>query len=194
MVAQSVRDSFVRHLKVINTAATKRFHRVGAGHDKEEFVAEVVALSWRSWIQCVRDGKNPEEFVTVLVDYNCRAYCNGRRLARGRSRSDVSNPAAQHRGAFKVEDIKTRVEATYVERTVRDILDPNWIDPAAAAVARLSFEDWSRQLSSKRLAVLSLCLEGDSTTDIAAAMGTSAGAVSQHRRGLHDGLKAYLDA
>jgi hypothetical protein len=69
---------------------------------RDEAIAEMVALAWKSFINCVRNGKNPLEFPMALARRAAQAVHNGRRLCGQEKIKDVLAPRTQRRHNFTV--------------------------------------------------------------------------------------------
>ena len=70
------------------------FRDVRCPHEREDRIAEVIAISWKWWLRLRERGKNPTEFVRAIATYAGRAVRSGgtcgpaiRRHEAGRGRA-----------------------------------------------------------------------------------------------------------
>ena len=74
-----IQASFVRALPRIRAHARYALRRAPAA-DRDDLVAEVLALSWKHFADLSRRGRRPEEFVTTLALRCSQAVRGGRRV------------------------------------------------------------------------------------------------------------------
>ena len=94
---------FLAVLPRIETHARIYFRHLRCPNQREEAVAECLALAWWWFIRLVRRGKNPEAFISVLADFAARAVSSGRRLCGQEKVNEVLSPVAQRRHGFTVQ-------------------------------------------------------------------------------------------
>jgi hypothetical protein len=78
------------------------FFRHKKGDKRDEAIAEMVALAWKSFVNCARNGKDPTQWPTALARYAAQAVHNGRRLCGQERIKDVLSPRAQKEHDFTV--------------------------------------------------------------------------------------------
>ena len=73
--------------------------------ERDELLAELLALGWSGFPQLKQLGKEPEHFPTVLARFAGRAVRSGRRLCGRLKAKDVLSPVAQRRHGFVVQPL-----------------------------------------------------------------------------------------
>jgi hypothetical protein len=157
---------------------------------KEDAVAEVVAVAWKSYLRAAQKGKDVNGFVSVLAAYAARHVRGGRRLCGKERRNDVLSPACQQRRGFVVGKL-AEVDAL-TGSPLHDALADNTRSPVPEQVAfRVDFPAWlnSRSDRDRRLALE--LMAGERTLDVADRHGLTPGRVSQLRRDFHDDWQRF---
>src|SRR5947209_2415922 len=67
---------------------------------REEAIAEMVALSWRWFVSLARRGKDATRFPSALASFAARAVRSGRRVCGQEKAKDVLSPRAQQQHGF----------------------------------------------------------------------------------------------
>jgi hypothetical protein len=157
------------------------FFRHKKGDKRDEAVAEMVALAWKSFVNCVRNGKDPTQWPTALACYAVRAVHNGRRLCGQERINDVLSPRAQRGHNFTVVSLP---EGGSLNGNVFDeALIDNTHTPVDEQVAfRLDFPAWRRTRSDRDRRVIDDLMLGERTMAVADRYGLTPGRVSQLRR------------
>ncbi len=159
-------------------------------HRREDFIAEMVALSWKWFLRLVERGKDPTEFPTALASFAARAVRSGRRVAGQEPARDVLSPVAQARHDFVV--VKLPDVATLGDNPLADALADNTVTPPDEQVAfRLDFPAWLSTLGDRNRRVAEALMLGDKTTDVAHQHGMSPARVSQLRREFQRDWRAF---
>jgi len=121
---------------------------------RQDAIAEMIALSWKWFINLVQQGKDPAAFPTALATFAARAVRSGRRLARMERPRDVLSPRAQTRHSFSVESlpISTRTSRNNLyssphgqhrQYALEERLRDNTVTPVPDQVSfRLDFPAW----------------------------------------------------
>ena len=98
--------------------------------DRQEAVAEMVALCWKWFLRLAEQGKDATRFPSVLATFAARAVYNGRRLAGMCKTKDALSPVAQRRHGFAVgrlPDFSTLngnpLEEALIDNTVSPVPD-----------------------------------------------------------------------
>ena len=170
------------------------FRHTKCTHQKEEFLCEMLALTWK-WLLRLRElGKNPLEFPGVLADFAARAVKAGRRLCGKHKGKDVLNPLAQRRHDFVVERLPVSTCRSHESRysvplgqqaqdALEERLKDNSITPPPDAVAfKLDFACWLQTLTDRDRSIIGDMILDERTLDLARKFGVSAGRISQLRR------------
>jgi hypothetical protein len=166
------------------------FFRHKKGDKRGEAIAEMVALAWRSFVNCVRNGKDPTQWPTALACYAARAVHNGRRLCGQERINDVLSPRAQQQHNFTVVSLP---EGSSLHGNVFDeALIDNTQTPVPDRVSfRLDFPTWRLSRSDRDRRVIDDLMVGERTLDVADKHGLTAGRVSQLRRDFYLDWQRY---
>jgi len=170
------------------------FRHTKCTHQKEEFLCEMLALTWK-WLLRLRElGKNPLEFPGVLADFAARAVKAGRRLCGKHKGKDVLNPLAQRRHDFVVERLPSSTCRSHESRysvplgqQAQDAMEAQLQDNRQTPVPeqvcfRLDFPAWVGSRSERDRRIIDDLLQGERTLDVADKHGLSPGRISQLRR------------
>ncbi len=188
---QALHEAFLTAVlpKVLSHAHVWSRH-IKCSHRRDDFIAEMVALSWKWFVRLVERGKDPTEFPTALATFAARAVRSGRRVAGQERARDVLSPVAQARHDFIV--VKLPDVATLGDNPLADALADNTVTPPDEQVAfRLDFPAWLGTLGDRNRRVAEALMLGDRTTDVAAHHGMSAARVSQLRREFRREWRAF---
>jgi hypothetical protein len=161
------------------------YFRHRKGDKRDEAIAEMVALAWKSFVNCVRNGKNPLAFPMALAVYAARGVRNGRRLCGQERIKDVLSPRAQQQHNFTVVSLP---EGSSLNGNVFDeALIDNTRTPVDDQVAfRLDFPAWRRTRSDRDRRVIDELMVGERTMDVADKHGLTAARISQLRRDFYE--------
>jgi len=145
--------------------------------DREEFTADVLALAWKGFLQCLANG-NRRFTVATLANYACRQVRDGRTVHCCHGRSITGRPARQ-RGAlqFGLTD--------YIDE--RD-------NPAEVVAIKIDFPAWLAQLPVALRATADTLISAGSDPIgrvLARKLGISQGRLSQRRRQLREDWELY---
>ena len=200
--AQQLQAAFLLILPRIQTHARVWSRHLACPGLKEDFVAEAVALAWRSFLRLAERGRDATQFASALASLVVRAVRSGRRLAGQQRARDVMSPAAQRRRGFRVEELLPSAAAgerphgepsgqrrqDAFEERLRD----NTQSPVIAQVVfRLDFRAWLGTLAERNHQVVDDLMAGEGTGDVARKFGLSPGRVSQLRRQFQDDWDAF---
>jgi hypothetical protein len=159
-------------------------------HRRDDFIAEMVGLSWKWFVRLVERGKDPTEFPTALAGFAARAVRAGRRVAGQERARDVLSPLAQARHGFVVENLPDR--ETLSSNPLTLALQDNRRTPVADAVAfRHDFPLWLSTLGDRNRRIVEDMILGERTLDLADRHGISPARVSQLRREFRRGWKIF---
>jgi hypothetical protein len=157
---------------------------------REEMIAEMVALAWKSFVNCVRNGKNPLEFPMALARYAAQGVHNGRRLCGQEKIKDVLSPRAQQQHNFTVVSLP---EGSSLNGNVFDeALIDNTQTPVPDQVSfRIDFPAWRLTRSDRDRRVIDDLMRGERTMDVADKHGLTAARISQLRRDFYLDWQGY---
>ena len=98
----SLQASFLALLPRIESQARIYFRGIKCATKKADYIAEVVAICWRSFCRLVKKGRDAGQFVGALASLASRAVWSGRRIYGQERSNDVMSAAAQRRYGFVV--------------------------------------------------------------------------------------------
>ena len=98
----SLHAGFLSLLPRVQLHAAIFFRHLRCPHQKEDAVAETVALAWAWYRRLVEKGQDPALFVTTLASYAARHVRSGRKLCGQEAGKDALSPVAQRRHGFTV--------------------------------------------------------------------------------------------
>ena len=168
------------------------FRHLRSAELKEEYVAEMVALTWKWHRRLAERGKDSTRFPTALATFAARAVRNGRRLAGMDRARDVLSPLAQQRKGFavgKLPDCSTLDGSPLHEALHDNTKSP----PDQQAMFRIDFPSWRASRNDRDRRVLDDLMLGERTLDVAGKHGLSPGRVSQLRREFLRDWHRYCD-
>jgi hypothetical protein len=167
------------------------FRHLRSAELKEEYIAEMVALTWKWHLRLAERGKDATRFPTALASYAARAVRSGRRLAGMDRSKDVLSPQAQRRKGFAVG--KLPEGSTLNGNPLEEALADNTQSPVVEQVCfRLDFPAWRVTHAERDRRVLDDLMLGERTLDVAGKYGLSPGRVSQLRREFLRDWRRYI--
>ena len=167
-------------------------------HQREEYAAEMVALSWLWFLRLTEQGKDPLQFPTALATFAARAVQDGRRLCGQERARDAMSPRAQRRRRFKVVPLPSSTRRPYAEvhsaahgQRRQDAFEERLRDntrtpPDEQAAFRLDFPAWLGTRTDRDRRLIGRLMAGERTGDVAARFGLSPARVSQLRREFYE--------
>jgi hypothetical protein len=168
------------------------FFRHKKPEKRDEAIAEMVALAWKSFVNCVRNGKNPLEFPMALARRAAQGVHNGRRLCGQEKIKDVLSPRAQQQHNFTVVSLP---EGSSLNGNVFDeALIDNTQTPVPEQVSfRIDFPAWRLTRTERDRRVIDDLMVGERTLDVADNHGLTAGRVSQLRRDFYQDWERFCN-
>jgi hypothetical protein len=157
------------------------FRHLRSAELKEEYVAEMVALTWKWHLRLAERGKDSTRFPTALATFAARAVRCGRRLAGMDRSKDVLSPLAQQRQGFavgKLPDCST-LDGSPLDEALHD---NTRTPPDEQCAFRIDFPAWRATHAERDRRLLDDLMLGERTLDVAGKYGLSPGRVSQLRR------------
>ena len=181
---------FLKLLPRIHLHAKISFRHVLCAHQKEEAIAETVALAWKWYVRLRERGKDPSLFPSVLASYAARATHSGRRLCGQERAKDALSSVAQKRHGFVVGDFPSR--STLGGNVWDEALHDNSQSPVLDQVSfRCDFPDWRKSRTGRDRRVIDALMVGERPLAVARRFGLSPARISQLRRELHDDWRAF---
>jgi hypothetical protein len=157
------------------------FRHLRSAELKEEYVAEMIALTWRWHLRLAERGKDATRFPTALATFAARAVRSGRRLAGMADSKDVLSARAQRRMGFAVGPLPAG--STLSDNALAEALHDNARTPPDVQCAfRADFRAWRATHSVRDRQILHDLMVGSRTSEVADKFGVSRGRVSQLRR------------
>jgi hypothetical protein len=157
------------------------FRHLRSAELKEEYIAEMVALTWRWHLRLAERGKDAARFPTALATFAARAVRSGRRLAGMERTKDVLSPLAQQRKGFAVCKLPdcSALDGSALDEALHD---NTRTPPDEQCAFRIDFPAWRATHTKRDRLILDDLMVGERTLDVAGRHGLSAGRVSQLRR------------
>ena len=192
-IARSLADLQARFLEIrerIETHARIYFRNVKCWFKKADYVAEVLALSWKWFKRLAQKGKDAREFASVLASYAARAVKCGRRITRQLKPHDVLSEVAQQRHGFCVGKIPDF--STLDTNPLQEALIDNTRSPVPDQVQfRLDFPSWLRTRTQRDRSLIGDMMAGQRTLDMSRRYGISPGRISQLRRDFYEDWQRF---
>ena len=172
---------FQELLPLLRSYAGKSFRFLENRHDREDAVAEAIALCWAWYARLAHRGKDAGTFVRTLVRYAVVHVKAGRRSCGAVNTRDVLTPEARTRRGF---DVMTLPDCSGKDGSVwEEALHANRQTPVPEQVVfRVDFGAWRAGRAERDRRVLDDLMLGERTGDVARKYGLTAGRVSQMRR------------
>lgn len=184
-VAADLQDKFLSLLPRIRLHAHIYFRHIRCRNQKEDYIAEAVALAWHWFLRLERRGKDVATFVSALASYAARAANNGRRLT-GRDRAkDVFSPMAPRRRGFAVQSLPER-STLYGNAWDEALRDNVHSDVAEQVCFRCDFPRWRGRYRRRLRRLIDDLMRGERPLDVARKYRISPARISQLRRAFHD--------
>jgi hypothetical protein len=202
---EALHAHFLQILPRIEEHAQIRFNYLRCPGRRDDAIAEVVALAWKWFLRLIRQGKQVDEFVSVLADYAVRHVRCGRKLCGQERARDVMSSRAQRSKGFTVESLNgsTRrcMEEVLGDPHGQDLMDAfeerlkdNTQSPVPEQAAfRLDFPNWPSRLGARNRAIAEDMALDLGTFELAERHKVSAGRISQLRRELHQDWRRFHD-
>ena len=197
ITTDSLQATFLTLLPRIESQARIYFRAIRCAVKKADYIAEVVAISWKWFCRLMKRGKNVTEFVGALAALAARAVWSGRRLGRGERANDVMSPVAQRRHSFVVKSLPStrrpyedlggdgldqRLHDSMEERLADNTVTP----PPDQAAFRIDFRAWFKTLTARERRIIRAMLLNERTKELSRRFEVSPGRVSQMRREFRD--------
>jgi hypothetical protein len=166
------------------------FRHLKSADRKEEYIAEMVALTWKWHLRLAERGKDSTRFPTALATFAARAVRSGRRLAGMERTKDVLSPLTQQRKGFAVGKLPdcSALDGSPLDEALHD---NTRTPPDEQCAFRIDFPAWRATHAERDRRVLDDLMLGERTLDVAGKHGLSPGRVSQLRRELHDDWELF---
>jgi hypothetical protein len=177
----NIHAGFLAILAPIERHARFAFRYLRRSHDREDAVAETVAVAWAWYVRLAGQGKDAAAFPTALASFASRHVRSGRRLCGAENTRDALSPTARLRRGFGVEqlsDNRTQCRSPWQEA----LLDNTQSPVPEQVVFRVDFPAWLLTLKDRDHRVAEQMALGHRTLDLARDFSMTPGRVSQLRR------------
>ncbi len=189
---EQLHERFLSILPRIRLHAEIHFRNLSSGPERDDAIAETIALSWRWFQRLVQRGKDPCQFASTLARYAARAVTSGRRVCGQERPNDAFSCRAQRKHGFSVGILAE--DPTMADELIREALRENTVSPVFDQVCfRLDFRSWIKLLSDRDRRIVLEMTEGHRTQHLARKFGVSAARVSQLRRKFYDDWTRFVE-
>jgi hypothetical protein len=166
------------------------FRHVRCPHRRADYIAEMVAVSWKWFVRATQQGKEVSQFVSVLATFAACHVRSGRRLCGQEKGKDALSPLAQTRHGFVVQALPAY--STLSGNPLFEALADNaQTPPPEQAAFRIDFPEWLSTLGARNRDLAEDLMVGERTRDAARKYGLCSGRVSQLRREFHDDWQRF---
>jgi hypothetical protein len=180
-VVDALQAAFLAFLPRIRLHGQIYFRHVRCLVQREDYIAEMVAIAWKWHVRLTSRGKDARQFVGALADYAARSVNSGRRLAGMERPQDVLSGRAQREHGFGVE--KLLDFSTLSDNPLTEALIDNTQTPVPDQVAfRNDFPAWRLTRTARDRRLVDDLMMGERTLDVSRKYGISPARVSQLRR------------
>jgi hypothetical protein len=200
---EALQAHFLQILPRIETHALIRFAFLRCPGQRDDAVAETVALAWRWFLRLIAQGKDVDEFVMVLADFAVRHVRSGRRLCGQEKAKDVLSVRAQRMKRFRVQSLSCSTRRSLEELhgqphgqqlidAFEERLKDNTHSPVPEQAAfRIDYPRWLSQLPQRNHIIAEDMALECSTLELAVKHQVSPGRISQLRRELHADYRRF---
>jgi hypothetical protein len=170
---------------------------------RDDAVADTVALAWRWFARLVARGKDPSAFPSALATFAARAVYDGRRVCGRESDQDALSPRARRRRGFAVQRLPASTARPHDERYgapcgqrhqdewEEALADNTRTPPDEQAAFRLDFPAWLLTHTDRNRRVIGDLMRGERTKEVGEKYGLTPGRISQLRRELMNDWRRF---
>jgi hypothetical protein len=181
---EALHEGFLALLPRISLHARVCFRHLKCPHQKEDAIAEAIALAWRWYLRLAERGKDAAGFPSALAVFAARRVQGGRHHCGQEKTREVLSPLAQRRHGFTVVALPpgSRLGDNVFDQALRD----NMQTPVPDQVCfRCDFPSWHGTRSDRDRRLIDDLMIGGRTGEGASKNGLSPGRVAQLRRAFH---------
>jgi hypothetical protein len=202
-VVNALQVAFLTFLPRIRLHGEVYFRHVRCRVQREDCIAEMIALAWKWHCRLAQRGKDARRFVTAIATFAARAVNSGRRLAGIERPQDVLSRRAQREHGFVVaslpptphvshEYLYAMPRGQHMQDVYEERLQDNTQTPVPEQAAfRIDWPAWLTTITERdRRLVMDLALN-HRTKDLARQYGLSPARISQKRREFHDDWEQF---
>jgi hypothetical protein len=190
LAPEALHAGFLALLPRISLHARVCFRHLKCPHQKEDAIAEAIALAWKWYVRLQERGKDAAGFPSVLAVFAVRRVRSWRRLCSKESSKDVLTRSAQVRHGFTVAPLPTgsRLGDNVFDQAIQD----NMQTPVPEQVCfRCDFPSWQGTRSERDRRLIDDLMIGERTGDVARKHGLSPARIAQMRREFHDDWERF---
>ena len=173
---------FLSMLPTIKQHAARRLRGI-PGHEREELLAEAIAIAFCMYVTLAQRGKLNLAYATPLAVYGCRQALAGRRAGDRLNVNDITSRHCQKRKRVRVERLDRFDNQSGVWREA--VAEDHRTSVPDQAAFRCDFPAWLKTLSDRERQIAETLSTGEGTSATAKQFGVSPGRISQLRRKLH---------
>lgn len=186
----ALRQDFLAVLPRVERHARFAFRHLERWHDREDAIAETIALAWAWYRKLAEQGKGPASFITTLAAYASRHVKAGRLLAGRQNGKDAQSETARQRHGFQVRQLQA--SGAYDDPAWQEALIDNALSPVPVAAAfRIDFPRWLALLPDRNREITEELAVAYRTEEVAERHQLSPARVSQLRRELHENWQQF---
>jgi hypothetical protein len=183
---------FLALLSTIETHGRVHFRHLKSTEQKDDAIAEMVAISWKWFLRLKERGKDVAQFPSVLASFAAKAVRSGRRLCGQDSAKDVLSPRAQRLHGFGTSRLPE--VSTLSTNPLEEALQDNMQTPVPDQVAfRQDFPAWQRSRTDRDRRIIDDLMVGERTLAVADKYGLSPARVSQLRNEFHQDWQSFCE-
>jgi hypothetical protein len=146
------------------------FRHLKCSHQKDDALAECVALAWKWYVRLQKQGKDAASFPTVLAGFAARRVRGGRRLCRKAKSEDVLTRSTQVRHGFTVASLPSA--SMLGDHVIDHALRDNVQTPIPDQVCfRCDFPRWQGTRSDRDRRLIDDLIVGGRTGEVASNTG-----------------------
>ncbi len=190
LAPEALHEGFLALLPRISLHAKVYFRNLKCPHQKDDALAEVIALAWKWYVRLKEQGKDAAGFPSVLAGFAARRVWGGRRLCGQEKSREVLSPLAQQRHGFTVAPLPSasRLGGNIFDEALKD----NTQTPIPEQVCfRCDFPSWQGTRSARDRRLIDDLVIGERTGVVARKYGLSPARIAQLRREFHDDWERF---
>lgn len=194
--AATWRQEFLtRAFPIVRRYAEAHF-RGWRSQEREEAIADAIAIAFVDYIRLCEQGRNPADFPSRIADFAIRQVRSCRRVGQRQNCRDVMSRLAQRQRRFRVTCFSQGGHSKHHRNGTR----PGWQDlvvegrrstPAEIAACRIDFAAWLRQLKPRNRRIAQELAGGESVSRIAQRFKLSLPRISQLRREFEESWRTF---
>jgi hypothetical protein len=183
-------NAFLSILPRIKRHASIFFRHIRCQGQRDDCIAETIALAWGWFVRMAQRGKDASSFASVFACLAARAVRSGRRLCGQTPAQDALSPIAQQRHGFTISSLP---QASSLDGNAFDeaLVDNTQTPPDEQASFRIDFSAWRSSRSDRDSHLIDDLMIGRRTCDVARRYGLTPGRVSRLRREFHDDWQGF---